>query len=201
VVATRSDLRRYALAERASIHGTLQELTPDQWRAGTLCHAWTVHDLAAHLAAAIHDGPARFLAGLTRARFDHDRYNLARSAVWARRTSSELLAALDSDHLPLLLRAVPSLIVVDYVVHHQDIRRPLGLPGEPPAAHLRAALDAVATARPFAADAARFAGKRLVATDLDWAHGSGPEVRGPAEALLMTLMGRDVGLTAPHPAG
>jgi len=31
---------------------------------------------------------------------------------------------------------------------------------------------------------------RLRATDIDWEHGSGPEVTGPGEALLMTMTGR-----------
>ncbi len=33
-------------------------------------------------------------------------------------------------------------------------------------------------------------GVRLVATDLDWARGRGPEARGAAEAVLMVLAGR-----------
>ena len=33
-------------------------------------------------------------------------------------------------------------------------------------------------------------GVRLVATDLDWSHGKGPEARGSAEAVLMVLAGR-----------
>ncbi|WP_247596030.1 MULTISPECIES: hypothetical protein [unclassified Rhodococcus (in: high G+C Gram-positive bacteria)] len=35
---------------------------------------------------------------------------------------------------------------------------------------------------------------RLVATDVDWSHGAGSEVTGPAEALLMVLVGREPGL-------
>jgi hypothetical protein len=31
---------------------------------------------------------------------------------------------------------------------------------------------------------------RLIATDVDWSHGKGPEVRGPGEALLMVMAGR-----------
>ncbi len=31
---------------------------------------------------------------------------------------------------------------------------------------------------------------RVVATDLDWSSGRGPEARGPAEAVLMCLAGR-----------
>jgi hypothetical protein len=33
-----------------------------------------------------------------------------------------------------------------------------------------------------------------VATDLDWSHGSGPEVRGSGEALLMAMAGRRAAL-------
>ena len=33
-------------------------------------------------------------------------------------------------------------------------------------------------------------GLRLTATDLDWSAGSGPEVRGTGEALLMAVAGR-----------
>jgi hypothetical protein len=37
-------------------------------------------------------------------------------------------------------------------------------------------------------------GVRLVATDLDWGHGKGPEVRGSGEALLMAMAGRRAAL-------
>jgi len=33
-----------------------------------------------------------------------------------------------------------------------------------------------------------------VATDLDWSLGSGPEVRGPGEALLLAAVGRGAAL-------
>jgi hypothetical protein len=33
-------------------------------------------------------------------------------------------------------------------------------------------------------------GLRLVATDMDWSSGSGPEVRGQGEALLLAFAGR-----------
>ncbi len=40
----------------------------------------------------------------------------------------------------------------------------------------------------------RPAGLRFEATDLDWAWGSGPAVRGTAEALMLALTGRRVAL-------
>ena len=36
----------------------------------------------------------------------------------------------------------------------------------------------------------RAAGLRLVATDADWSHGEGAEVRGPLVSLLMVVSGR-----------
>ena len=40
----------------------------------------------------------------------------------------------------------------------------------------------------------RIRGLRLQATDVDWAHGRGPEVTGPGEALLMAMSGRPAAL-------
>jgi hypothetical protein len=40
----------------------------------------------------------------------------------------------------------------------------------------------------------RVRGLRLVATDLDWTHSNGPEVRGSGEALLMAMAGRPAAL-------
>jgi hypothetical protein len=36
----------------------------------------------------------------------------------------------------------------------------------------------------------RIAGLQLTATDMDWSHGHGPEVTGPAEALVVMMAGR-----------
>jgi hypothetical protein len=41
---------------------------------------------------------------------------------------------------------------------------------------------------------ANLRGLRLVATDVDWQHGAGPEVTGPGEALRMALAGRPAAL-------
>jgi hypothetical protein len=35
---------------------------------------------------------------------------------------------------------------------------------------------------------------RLVATDVDWTYGNGPEVRGSGEAVLMAMAGRRAAL-------
>ncbi len=65
-----------------------------------------------------------------------------------------------------------------------------------PTERLRAVLDVVLTPRGSVnlGSRERAQGLRLVATDADWSHGSGPEVRGPGEAVLMALAGRDAAL-------
>jgi uncharacterized protein (TIGR03083 family) len=78
---------------------------------------------------------------------------------------------------------------VDCLIHHQDIRRPLGLPREVPPERLLEALK-IALKAPVIPAKSNANGLRLVATDLDWNHGEGAEVAGPAEALLLTLAGR-----------
>jgi uncharacterized protein (TIGR03083 family) len=75
------------------------------------------------------------------------------------------------------------------MIHQQDIRRCLGLPREIPAPRIVTVLEFATTARPLRA-APRIAGLTLTATDVDWSSGDGPEVRGPAEPLLMAMVGR-----------
>jgi uncharacterized protein (TIGR03083 family) len=81
------------------------------------------------------------------------------------------------------------LALLDVTIHHQDIRRPLGKPRQVPADRLRVVLaDAVRSPELPAWHLCR--GMRLAPKDLDWRHGSGPEVTGPAEAVLMAVTGR-----------
>jgi uncharacterized protein (TIGR03083 family) len=75
------------------------------------------------------------------------------------------------------------------MIHQQDIRRSVGIDRTIPPDRLRSALD-FALCAPLIRGAWYARRVRLVATDLDWSHGSGPEVRGAGEALLMAMAGR-----------
>jgi uncharacterized protein (TIGR03083 family) len=81
------------------------------------------------------------------------------------------------------------IALTDGMIHQQDIRRPFDLPRQIPPQRLAAVLDFAKTA-PLIAAAKRIRGLTLTATDLNWTTGDGPEVTGPAEALLMALAGR-----------
>ena len=79
--------------------------------------------------------------------------------------------------------------MTEALIHHQDIRRPLGQPRTIPPERLLPALR-IALIAPDIGGLWRIRGVRLVATDLPFSAGIGQEVRGPAEALLMTIAGR-----------
>jgi len=81
------------------------------------------------------------------------------------------------------------IALVDGMIHQQDIRRALGITRAIPPQRLSAVLNYALTA-PAVRGARRARGVHLVATDIDWEHGKGPEVRGPGEALLVAMAAR-----------
>jgi uncharacterized protein (TIGR03083 family) len=89
--------------------------------------------------------------------------------------------------LPAALKG--GIALTDGTIHHQDIRRALGLRRTIAAGQLAAVLDFSLTA-PTLPSKGNTRGLRLVADDLDWSSGTGPEVSGPGEALLMAAAGR-----------
>jgi uncharacterized protein (TIGR03083 family) len=88
----------------------------------------------------------------------------------------------------------PIDILTDTVVHAQDIRRSLGKPREIPEPCLRAVLDHGVTISFPIGNKKRIAGLTLLATDIDWRHGDGSEVKGTGEALMMVMYGRAAAL-------
>ncbi|WP_433219261.1 maleylpyruvate isomerase family mycothiol-dependent enzyme [Dactylosporangium sp. CS-047395] len=180
-------------AERAALADELAALTDEQWRTRSLCGEWTVEEVVAHLTAAASIGRFRWLRSMVGAGFDADRHNRRRLDEQRGATPAETLARFRavgtgrtaaSGHLPAWLGEV--------IVHGQDVRRPLGLPGTP-------SVDATTqVARFFAARnftvASRTAieGLRLEATDGPFTAGDGPLVRGTTLALTMAMAGRGV---------
>ncbi|MFA1545898.1 maleylpyruvate isomerase family mycothiol-dependent enzyme [Actinomadura chokoriensis] len=185
------DLKSLARDERTDLADFLETLSPEQWDAPTLCGEWRVRDLVAHLVSyddlSLRDMAGRFVKG----RFTLDGANDVGLAEYGGRTSGELLALARKHVRPAGVMAWSGGVVAltGGVIHHQDIRRPLGLPREIPAERLVAALRG-ALKVPVFGGARRARRLRLVATDLDWSRGSGPEARGSAEAILMAIAGR-----------
>jgi hypothetical protein len=83
----------------------------------------------------------------------------------------------------------------DVLVHRLDIAVPLGIEVDRPVEPWRASLDFLTGPkgrRGFVAPG--LPAVSLRATDLDWSHGAGPEVSGPAAAIGVTLCGRSAWL-------
>lgn len=182
---------RMAQQEREDLAAFLEQLTPQEWDSPTLCEQWRVRDVAAHAISydelTLMQTVRRFLKG----RLQVDRTNALGVADYADRSPEAITALVHKYAQPRgLATGFGGLIALtDNMIHQQDIRRALGLPRTIPPDRLRAALD-FARYAPLIRGAWRARGVRLVATDLDWSHGRGPEVRGTGEALLVAMAGR-----------
>ena len=180
-----------ARAEREDLRGLLAGLSPEQWRTPSLCAGWSVHDVVAHMLSYEELGARQLVERFLRGRFSVDRVNDIGLREYSTRTPDQLVELLD-DHLdPAGLTAGMggAIALTDGMIHQQDIRRPLALPRTIPAERLVPALRTALFA-PTLLGVVRVRDVRLVATDIDWAFGRGPEVRGTGEAILMTVAGR-----------
>lgn len=178
-----------ATAERTELADLLTTLTPEQWVAQSLCERWRVRDVVAHVMSFDDAGPLEMLGRVIRGRI------VNANQMWvdelASLSTEQLLDRLQARLRPRGQATVfgGRLALLDVTIHHQDIRRPLGLPRRIPAERLRCVLgDSLRTPELPGWRLAR--GLRLTTTDLDWSHGRGPELTGPAEAVLMAVAGR-----------
>jgi uncharacterized protein (TIGR03083 family) len=179
--------------ERADLVELLTTLTPEEWDARTLCDQWRVRDVVAHMFSYEELTFTQMVPRSVRFLLAPERTNAMVLAAFGERGPDELLA-LASNHLrPKGLTAWfgGRIALTDGMIHHQDIRRPLGRPREIPAERMLTVLEFAKTAPPLRSKQ-RIRGLRLTATDLDWSTGNGPEVTGPAESLLMAIAGRPV---------
>lgn len=185
------DLLRLARQEREDLAAFLATLSPEQWEAPTLCAGWCVRDVVAHMISYDELDRRGLVRRFVKGRFLLSRVNAVGVADYTTRRPKELLVLLNAHLEP---RGLPAafggmVALVDGMIHHQDIRRPLGLPRDIPPERLLPALRCALIAPPIGAFW-RARGLRLIATDQDWSTGRGPVVRGTAEAILMAVAGR-----------
>jgi uncharacterized protein (TIGR03083 family) len=185
------DARHLARDERADFAAFLATLSPQQWQAPTLCTRWRVRDVVAHVISYDNLGARSLLALAARGRFRLSQVNAAALARYDTLSTEQLLSLLADNLQP---RGQPAALggragLVEVLIHHQDIRRALGQPRAIPAERLTPTLRTALIA-PDVGGLWRIRGLRLVATDLRFSAGAGPQVQGPAEALLMAIAGR-----------
>jgi len=190
--------------QRLALADLLAGLSAEEWERPSLCAGWRVRDVAAHVAMAPQVLSIRTMAveGLRAGgrfhRLNHDMAVRHARSRPAERLVAELREHASSRRLPLVTSY--RNILFDILVHGQDIALPLGRTHPmPPSAARAGAARVWSRGWPFWARR-RLRGVRLVATDVEWSAGAGPEVEGPIAALLLLLTGR-VTTVLPHLAG
>ena len=186
-------------AERGAFADLTDSLTPAQWDQASLCDGWRVRDVVAHLyEGSVLTGRKAFV---TAAKYGFRINTMLNSE--ARKDGSRPIEEL-RNHLRASIGmrghppgTKPPDLVLETIVHQQDVRRALGIAREYPKAALTVALDrAAGMGNSLLPGKKRTAALHLRATDLDWEHGpsGAAEVSGPAEALLMAMAGRPAAL-------
>ena len=201
-VASPSDYLRLARGELRDIVDYAVELDSFELAAQSLCADWRTIDVLGHLAWGASSRLSSLVAVLARTRF-RPSAALSRAAIdyaQANDTATILrtlavLARPDSAFGSTARLAKPQEFLVDYLVHHFDIRRPLGHPRQAPEDRLLAGLRVAPTLGGLMGCKKRVRDLRLVATDVDWTHGDGPLVEGRAEALFLAMTGRSAALS------
>lgn len=196
------DWMRAAADERRDLADFLETLTEEQWARPSLCAGWSVQDVVAHVVSYEETGHLGVAVGMARAGFRPSRLNRIRLDAYRNRDPEQLVALLRGHLTPrgLTAGAGGRIGLTDGLIHHQDIRRALGQPRDVPADRLLAAL-LYSLKAPVLPSRRNAAGLRAIASDSDWQHGDGPEVRGPTEALLMAFAGRADALGDLHGPG
>ena len=190
-----SDPRALHDAENADFSAYLHSLERDEWERPSLCEGWRVRDVVGHI---LYGNELKLWTlpwKLARFGFSSDRsgkhYSIERAEGHA---CEQLVADFDArDPWAGTCRVFPpTLVLLDRLVHHQDIRRALDHHRDIPDERLRACLDAAPTLGNVFGARKRTKGLRFEATDLDWSWGerSAPLVQGPGEALLVAMLGR-----------
>lgn len=194
------DVGLLVAAERRTLADFLDTLAPTDWDVPSLCPAWRVRDVVAHIGYGPTEPHVATLLAVARGGFRVNHVVAESARRWGRQEPAALVRRLreiaDDRRAPVFVTFTH--VLADLVAHDLDIRRPLRRPRPMPPEAFRITADLlVRVGGPLAAVFARsprstVQGLRLVAEDVDWAHGEGPEVRGSAEALLLAMTCRPV---------
>jgi uncharacterized protein (TIGR03083 family) len=196
VTMTDSQLHTRTAANRRLAADFFETLTEEQLGTQSLCHAWTVREVLAHLAMPLSVGLPGLLARIVRARGSVDRASEAIAAELAARPVRDLAAVLRerADRRVPAPGVGPMGQMADGCIHLRDCARPLGLADDVSLHDWRRVLDWLPTRQASlgVVPRGRLDGLALAATDQDWTWGTGTQVRGRSEALAMAVSGRVV---------
>jgi uncharacterized protein (TIGR03083 family) len=185
------DVWKTIAAERRALADDLDRLSAEQWATKSLCTAWSVEDVVAHMASTAQMTPPKFLAGFMVSGFNFPKF--AEDGIQAQRGAAPVETLANFRKHQDSTKSPPGPKVAwlgETIIHAEDIRRPLGIAHTYPADAVRKVLDFYKGSDTLIRAKSRIAGLTLEATDSDWKHGEGPVVRGRQIDLLMAMTGR-----------
>ncbi|MEU1625365.1 maleylpyruvate isomerase family mycothiol-dependent enzyme [Streptomyces sp. NPDC020096] len=189
---TATDVRAAIAAERRELAAVLDGLSEGKWEEPTLCTGWRVREVAAHLTMGFRYSFPKMALELVKARGNLHRMTDRCAREDAAAHSTRELAALlrDNANHPWKppVGGIKAALGHD-VVHGLDITVALGHERRVPEDRLRILLETIdaRTLKFFGAD---LGGVELRANDLDWSFGTGAQLSGAAQDLLLLAYGR-----------
>lgn len=186
------EIRQEKARLRRQFADRIASLDEAAWDAASWCAGWRVRDVLAHLVKGAEMTYGSLTLDLLRGGFRPDR-SVGKAA---KRLGDEPVPVLAdrlrraADRQFHLVGTADAMGLVDVLVHSADALRPLGLDVDAPPADAVPALDALWKAGRMIVHATPQQGRHLVATDVDWSRGSGPEVRGKGIDLLLLVANR-----------
>jgi uncharacterized protein (TIGR03083 family) len=185
-----AEVQAMAMQTRNELFDELQELTDDDLKVMTCCDPWTVKHLVAHMTALGNQSVPNFMLGMLKAMGSFDRFVDSDLQKYMKSTD-EMKAGFKAT----LARTKPSpgpkyVMLGEYTVHGEDIRRALGRRGDHPAERLRTLAEMYAATKAPIDGKRRTEGLSLRATDGSWSIGAGQEVAGPGIDLVRAISGR-----------
>ncbi len=174
--------------------GMLEDLAPERWDAPSLCTDWRIRDVAGHIIWRVGNSYAEMLrsAGPRLPRTPNPMRAMDELSVETANASPAELVRQLRKVAARKLAGVGRLGITELtevLVHAYDMAQPLGVPLaiEPRVSYAVAA----SRVRLLPVElAVVVANRTLVATDADWSVGTGPEIEGTAEAIVLYLHGR-----------
>ena len=177
--------------ERKALAADLRGLSPEDWARPSLCDGWTVRDVLAHMTSAAKLTPPAFFGKMIGSGFSFDKVQEKGVAAQRGASPADTLANFESVLTSVKHPPGPTATWLgETIVHSEDIRRAVGIKHAYPADAVVAVADFYKGSNLLIGSKDRIAGLALRATDAEWSHGTGPEVKGPIMSLVMAMTGR-----------
>ena len=144
----------------------------------------------AHLTALGNQSVPNFMLGMLKARGNFDKF-VDRDLQKYVKSTEQMKAGFEATLQRTKPSPGPSYVMLgEYTMHGEDIRRALGRRGEHPAERLEPLAEMYAATKAPIHGKRRTEGLSFRATDGNWSIGEGPEIAGPGIDLVRAISGR-----------